>query len=58
MGRRGHRADDTGRAGMAPVCLVTMSPMPGQTADATATRVHADERRRVSRMLMRIPVCR
>jgi hypothetical protein len=53
MGRRGRRADNT-----APVCLVTMSLMPGQTAAATATRIHADERRRVSRMLMRKPVCR
>jgi hypothetical protein len=29
MGRHGRRADDSGRAGMAPACLVTMSLMPG-----------------------------
>jgi len=58
MGRRGRRADDSGRAGMAPACLVTMSLMPGADGDATATRVHAYERRRVSRMLMRTSVFR
>lgn len=58
MGCRGRRADNTGRAGMAPVCLVTMSLMPGADGGRECDGIHADERRRVSRMLMRKPVCR